>query len=115
LFLALLVLAFVGFVLCLPVRAVAVQKKTWFPWDYAGPVGAVILWILLTSFGVGHQSLSHLVEIPITLLFALLALYLRVFLIDRIIGRPRANSLAVVLVALAFTVMLRLFMPYLPE
>lgn len=109
------VIAVMGFLLCLPARAVAKREKRWFPWDFAGPIGAVVLWILLASFGVGHQSLSHLIEIPLALLFAVLALYLRVFVMDRFIGEPKVNSLVVVALALAFVCGLRLFMPYLPE
>jgi uncharacterized membrane protein YeaQ/YmgE (transglycosylase-associated protein family) len=111
----LLVVAVLGFVLCLPARAVAKREERWFPWDFAGPVGAVVLWILLTSFGIGHQSLSHLIEIPIALLFAVLALYLRVFIVDRFTRNPMVNSLAVVALAFTFVVALRLFMPFLPE
>jgi uncharacterized membrane protein YeaQ/YmgE (transglycosylase-associated protein family) len=111
----LLVLAVLGFLVCLPAKAVAKREERWFPWDFAGPVGAVVLWILLTSFGVGHQSLSHLIEIPIALLFAVLALYLRVFIVDRLNRNPMVNSLAVVIVAFAFVIGLRLFMPFLPE
>ncbi len=83
--------------------------------DLAAPVLILALWILLTALGYGHQSLSHIVELPIALLFGLLLTYARVFLPGLRRANARRHSYAVLGLSLLGVVLLRTFMPYLPE
>lgn len=83
--------------------------------DIATPVFVVALWVFVVASGYGHQSLSHFVEVPIALGVALGLFYGRVFIIDRFSDRYRINSYVVLGVSLLCVVLLRTFMPYLPE
>ncbi len=93
----------------------AKRKNALFWSDVASPMLVVLLWVAVTSSGYGHQSLSHIVEVPITLLCVLVMLYFRVFVVDRYNRNYRYNSYAVLGLSLLFAFLLRSFMPYLPE
>ena len=93
----------------------AKRRKALFWSDAASPVLIVVLWVIITASGYGHQSLSHIIEVPVALLCALLLFNLRVFVIDRIHKRYRYNSYWSLALSLLIVVLLRTFMPYLPE
>ena len=93
----------------------AKPKRRLFWSDIASPILVVVLWVSFTASGYGHQSLSHLVEVPIALLSALVLLNLRVFVVDRYNEKYRYNSYAVLALSLLIVFLLRTFMPYLPE
>ena len=46
-----------------------VKVRLWF--DVILPLLAVFFWVLITSSGYGPQSMSHLIEAPITLFLSL--------------------------------------------
>jgi len=94
---------------------VAKRRKALFWSDMASPVLVVVLWFSVTALGYGHQSLSHLVEVPIALLCALVLLNLRVFVVDRYHEKYRANSYVALGMSLFIVILLRTFMPYLAE
>jgi len=77
-----------------------------------GPAGTVF-WILLTVTGLGAQSLSNLIEIPIVtaagVTFAYLTLFLPFF---KKIKHPVSTAFGLILL---FTLVLRLFIPLIPE
>ena len=83
--------------------------------DMSTPVLVIILWVAVTATGYGHQSLSHVVEVPIALMISLILLNLRVFVFDRFSQNCRVNSYVVLGVSLLTVILLRAFMPYLPE
>ena len=83
--------------------------------DLVLPMVVVGGWIVVTASGYGHQSLSHVIEVPIALLFALVAFNLRVFVADKFMPRYRNNSYIVLVLSILFILLLRTFMPYLPE
>lgn len=93
----------------------AKRKNALFWSDVASPILVVLLWVAVTSSGYGHQSLSYIVEVPITLLCVLVVLYFRVFIVDRYNRNYRYNSYAVLGLSLLFAFLLRSVMPYLPE
>lgn len=95
-----------------------VYAKRWktLSWiDAATPFLVVALWMLLTAQGYGHQSLSHVIEVPTVLLATLIFLYIRVFVLDRVTSNHRLNSYAFLGVSLLSVLLIRTFMPYLPE
>ena len=83
--------------------------------DLCTPIAIPILWICIVSFGYGHQSLSHIIEVPIALLISLLLLYMRVFILDKCNENNKMNSLLIFGLGLVVVLLLRTFMPYLPE
>ncbi|WP_196140156.1 hypothetical protein [Aliikangiella sp. G2MR2-5] len=93
----------------------AKKRNALFWTDISAPILVVVFWVIITSFGYGHQSLSHFVEVPIALLFSLIALFVRVFILDNYSKKYRRNSVLVLALSLMFVFVLRTFMPYLPE
>ncbi len=76
---------------------------------------AVVLWVVLSGLGIGAQSLSNLIE-PIWLIIAGIALaYLKVFILDRYAPSPQAVTVLSIVVLALVAVLLRIFMPVLPE
>ena len=93
----------------------ASRKNTLFWSDIISPILVTILWLFLTGIGYGHQSLSHIIEVPIALLFTLILLYLRIFIIDKYSKNYRYNSYIFLGLSLLMVFLLRTFMPYLAE
>jgi hypothetical protein len=93
----------------------AKRRNALFWSDIGLPAFVVIFWILLTVSGYGHQSLNNFVEVPIALSVSLVFLYSRIFVIDRYKISFKKNSYIVLGISLFFVILLRTFMPYLPE
>ena len=83
--------------------------------DFFSPFILVLSWVIIVSLGIGHQSLSHIIELPIVLVFSLSLLYTRVFLVDKINLNYKKNAYLSFMFSLFFLVLLRLFMPFLAE
>jgi len=66
---------------------------------------SVVFWFVLVFFGVGAQSLSQIIEIPIILIFTLVVSFLM---------RDKKFIFLIVTV-LIFVAILRVFMPLIPE
>lgn len=111
-FLALFVLAVA---LSLPAWSYARRRQgaSWLLLTLAVP--ATLVWALLTSAGVGAQSLSNLIEVLVLLLLSVVVCYAQVFMLDRYFSKPARTSVwlagGLALVAL----ILRISMPVLPE
>jgi hypothetical protein len=105
------------FAFCLALLAcVKAKQKSALYWsDITAPILLPIFWFLVTSTGYGQQSLSHLIEVPIVVLFSILFLNMRVFVIDRYCKNYKVNSYTVFGLGFVFVLLLRTFMPYLPE
>jgi hypothetical protein len=93
----------------------AKRRKALYWSDVVAPVLVIIFWVGITSTGYGHQSLSHVVEVPIALAITLVLFNIRVFAIDRFSINYRVNSYSVLGVSLLSVLLIRTFMPYLPE
>lgn len=93
----------------------AKRRKALYWSDVAAPVLVIVFWVGVTSSGYGHQSLSHIVEVPIALTITLILFNIRVFGIDHLSTNYRVNSYSVLGISLLSVVLLRTFMPYLPE
>ena len=70
---------------------------------------------IVVSVGYGHQSLSHLIEIPILLMVSVIFLYVRVFIVDRYREQFKQNSYIILGLGVFFVLLLRTFMPFLAE
>jgi hypothetical protein len=86
----------------------------WSTYDYASLVVPFLLWIALTLLGIGPQSLSNVLELFAIVLLVPLLLSARIFLLDAH-ATPFDPALLVLALACVGTVLLRLFMPCLPE
>jgi hypothetical protein len=105
-------------VLCLIIGftwVTAKRRGALFVWDYATVLGPVPVWYALAAAGVGSNSMGNLLEIPVVLLLGAVMFALRVFVFDRALKSPTRASFATFVVTLALVVMVRLFMPNMPE
>ena len=78
-------------------------------------VPAIVVWVCLTALGIGAQSLSNMFEIFIIAILGVVMCYLKVFLLDKNVGKPHLTTAIVVLFLVVVAMLLRLFMPLLPE
>ena len=83
--------------------------------DLCPPILLPLFWGAVTYSGYGHQSLSNIIEVPVVLFFSVLLLNIRVFVIDRYKKNYKVNSYIVLGFGLTLVLLLRTFMPYLPE
>ncbi|KAE8178088.1 hypothetical protein [Photobacterium carnosum] len=83
--------------------------------DICLPIVLLLVWTCLVSVGYGHQSLSHLIEIPILLMVSVIFLYVRVFIVDRYRGQFKQNSYIILGLGVLLVLLLRTFMPFLAE
>jgi hypothetical protein len=112
LFPALLII--VGF-LCTPAYLVSRRKGDESKWFLVSSLPAIALWILLTGTGYGAQSLSNLVEIFWILLATIVLAYLKVFIVDRKLHKPKQATYTLMALLTIVSFLLRTFMPVLPE
>jgi hypothetical protein len=105
-----------SFLACVPAWYVARRRAVWFEWDYLVVFLPLPLWLAFVITQIGWPSMSNFfVELLVILAFVPFALSLRVFLLDRFFKNPEHASMAVCAVCLAFPLVLRATMPYLPE
>ena len=102
-------------VLGLPALFYAKRRNALFWSDIGLPIFVVVFWVAVTASGYGHQSLSHVVEVPISLAFSLIVINTRVFVVDKFKKNFKNNSYVALGLSLLFVFLLRTFMPYLPE
>ncbi|MCY4329302.1 MAG: hypothetical protein OXC48_04365 [Endozoicomonadaceae bacterium] len=104
---------YVTFVSLAWVRAKARHALFWS--DLAAPIVIVSFWMLLAEIGYGHQSLAHIIEIPLALLCSVVALNIRVFIIDKYKKNYLINSYITLSVCVVIVFLLRTCMPFMPE
>ena len=93
---------------CLPAYRVARKRQNEPVWSLFLVAPCLLTWI-------GAQSLSNLVELFDLMLGTVLLYYLKVFMMDRSNPSPVFNNLVVIVVTVFAAVLLRLYMPVLPE
>jgi hypothetical protein len=93
----------------------ASKRNTLYWPDLASVILLPTFWFLVTGSGYGHQSLSHLIEIPIVIMVGTVSLYFRVLIADRWTSNSNLNSYLNLMTGLIFVFLLRTFMPFLPE
>ena len=111
-----LILCVVLYLLLASLTAIHARKKNALYWSDAGlPIIVLAFWVAVTASGYGHQSLGHIIEVPLALLFALILFKIRVFVADKYLHNWRINSYVVLALSLIFVLGLRSLMPLLPE
>ena len=105
----------IGAVLIFPAYLVSLRRgnETWWLLFVAAP--GVALWVVLTAWGYGPQSLSNLVEVLILTAAGAALSYVKVFALDPMAGAPRKNTFLIMAALAAGAFLLRTFMPLLPE
>jgi hypothetical protein len=95
---------------------VTAQKKKTLSWvDLTLPVVVMVSWFILVISGYGHQSITHIVEVPFALTISLVLFIAKVFIFDRFFPNTKRNSFVVVILSVTTVFLLRTFMPFLPE
>jgi len=79
------------------------------------PVAGIGLWVLLTAFGIGAQSLSNLIEVLGVVVAAVVAAYLKFLVFDRRFGNKPLGVVAAFVIVAVVTIAIRLFTPQFPE
>ncbi|CAA9372973.1 MAG: hypothetical protein AVDCRST_MAG89-4751 [uncultured Gemmatimonadetes bacterium] len=103
------------YLLVAPAWVYAWRRGTLWFWDPYLPAAAPVFWAVLASAGVGHQSLSHLLELPIVVVAVAMIYSVRVFVLDQRSESPNVTAAATAALAMAVPLLVRLFMPYMPE
>jgi hypothetical protein len=101
--------------LCLPAWYLAQKRKSWHPVDYVTTLAALPIWILLSAFQLGHQSMGNLIEIPAILIFPPLLLTAKVALGKRLAAGSEKASIVTFLILVALIGAVRMFTPEIPE
>lgn len=108
-------LLLLGWLACLPAWLVSRSRGRESAWLPFAAFPALAAWVLLAGFGYGPQSLSNLVE-PLGLFAAGIVLcYGKVFLLDRRAKDPRWTTYLLMALLVTGSILLRTFMPLLPE
>ena len=79
------------------------------------PIFGVGLWVVITSAGIGPQSLSNIVESFAVAATAVIMVYLKFLALDRSQALQSQGTTIAFLVVALVTLGLRLFMPLIPE
>jgi len=102
-------------ILCTPAYLVSRRKGDESKWFLIASLPAIALWIGLTGIGYGAQSLSNIIEIFWILLANVVLSYLKVFFVDRKAQKPRQATYTMMALLAIGALLLRTFMPVLPE
>lgn len=100
---------------CYPAYLVSRRRGAESKWLPAAGLPALVLWAGLTGSGYGAQSLSNIVEVFMILAGAVMLCYLKVFVADRLLRRPLVSTYTIMALLALAAVLLRTFMPVLPE
>jgi hypothetical protein len=101
--------------LCTPAYLVSRRKGDESKWFLVASLPAIVLWIGLTGTGYGAQSLSNIIEIFWLLLATVVLCYLKVFIVDRKVRKPKQATYSMMALLTLGAFLLRTFMPVLPE
>ena len=88
------------------------QATWWMPLLGAPPI---LAWVVLVALGVGAQSLSNVIEAMTLATLSVLLCYAQAFVLNRRFPAFRRTSAFLAVALIAVAVLLRLFMPLLPE
>jgi hypothetical protein len=107
--------AVISSILCLPAWWHSHRRQYLYPWEVALPSVPVLLWVFLTYFGVGPQSLGNIIEIPLLVGVFTATVYLKSFAFPGWSISRRAGALFLAAAAVLAPLMIRLSFPMLPE
>lgn len=103
------------FLLSIPALYKAHKKNELFFIDIIQPFVFVLIWLGITMLGIGDQSLSNVIEVPIILVISLIVLYVKTYIIVKSSITSKQNLYNSFFIMVVFLVAIRLFMPSLPE
>lgn len=109
------VLLLVAGLLCSPAFVVSRRRSSESWWLLFLAVPALAVWLGLTAVGYGAQSLSNIIEVFWLVVASILFCYVKVLVIDRLVHRPHATTYVLMALLVVGAVLLRTFMPVLPE
>lgn len=102
-------------ILNLPAWFVARGRQEAAPWLPFIGAPAILAWVGLVMLDVGPQSLANLVEVLALAALSVVVCYAQVFWLNRRFPHARRTSMFLALALVATAVLLRIFMPLLPE
>lgn len=103
-------------VLSIPVWLLLTRLKKIYFWDYGISFYGVILWIVLTFFYVGGQSLTNAVLEPFYInIFSILIILIRFFLSKKVKVDNKMISVIGIILVIGFALLLKILIPTLPE
>jgi hypothetical protein len=108
-------LAFTGAIAILPGWYYASKRARQTPWCMCLPACGITMWVLLTMFGIGAQSLANLTEVLQVSLFSVLVAYADLFLPKRSTKHSVYRTVLAFVFVLSVAVVFRVFTPHLPE
>jgi len=110
-----LMLTVIAGILILPGWYWANKRQPQDAWICFLPAAGLALWMLLTALGFGAQSLANFVETPMIAGVAVVAAYLKFFVFDNISALSSYGKVFAIAAVMLATIVLRTFMPVLPE
>ena len=105
----------VATLLCIPAYIVSYRRRTESKWLPFVMLPGLALWVMLTALGYGAQSLSNIVEVLWLLVAGVLSVYIKVYYVDPRLQKPRQATYLILGCLLVAALLLRTFMPVLPE
>ena len=106
-------LIIISVVLIAPGWLIARRQKPQGPVLLFMAVPGILLWMILTAAGIGAQSLSNIVEVFMVTIVSVFASYIKFFILDR--WEMKQSATIALLIVLGVTLLLRFFMPVMPE
>ncbi len=101
--------------LSLPALIVGYLNSTWLVSDCFALFTPVVLWVVLAANGVGHQSLSHVIELFALVILMPALISVRIFANQYLPFEPQVVSYTIVAIGIISALSLRLLTPYIPE
>lgn len=105
----------VAVVLCIGAWYLGQRAKTWYPWDYLTTFASLPIWILLTLFHVGSQSMGNFIEVPLILVFPGPLLAAKTVIVKRMPAKAERLSIITFGILVALILAVRLLIPEIPE
>lgn len=109
------VLLLLAGMLCAPAYWVSRRRGSESKWLPVAALPAVLVWSALTGAGYGAQSLANIVEVIWIAAAAVILCYVKVFVVDQRLQRPRQTTYYLMTLLALGAVLLRSLMPVLPE
>lgn len=103
-------------VLCVPAWLVARRQDRGSVWLLFLSFPAIAIWVVMEDRGLGQPaSLSNLIEVFWLLAGGIALAYGNVFILDRVVARRQITLYGAIALLAVAAILLRLFMPTLPE
>jgi predicted branched-subunit amino acid permease len=101
--------------MCVPAYVASRRRGDESRWLLFASLPSIVVWVSLTGIGYGAQSLSNIIEVFWLIAASIVLCYLKVFLLDRKIRKPAKTTYYMMGALTLAAILLRTFMPVLPE